>query len=92
LIILALLFASCQEGTDKLSEKYAAYEHFYFQRTFPDSSVDQSVLLSSVDEARKTFALSGAKEIDTEWIQEGPFNIGGRINIFNNRIWLTRSK
>ncbi|MGB6037834.1 MAG: hypothetical protein WBG42_16285, partial [Cryomorphaceae bacterium] len=79
-ILFTLAFCACEEPSNKLDEKYAPYEHFYFQRSFPDSTVDHQLLLKSVEEARKNYGSNRAKEIDTEWIQEGPFNIGGRIN------------
>lgn len=79
-ILFAFIFCACEEKSDKLDEKYAPYEHFYFQRSFPDSTVAPQVLLESVEKARKKYNLNRSKEIDTEWVQEGPFNIGGRIN------------
>ncbi len=78
--LFPLVFLACEEQSNKLDEKYAPYEHFYFQRSFPDSIVDHKVLLKSVERARKKFGLNRSKTIDTEWLQEGPFNIGGRIN------------
>ncbi|HKK40596.1 MAG TPA: hypothetical protein VJ949_14340, partial [Cryomorphaceae bacterium] len=77
-ILVALV--SCRDNQNKLDEKYAPYEHFYFQRSFPDSTLDHSTMVKSLEKSRKLFTSAQSKTSEAEWIQEGPFNIGGRIN------------
>lgn len=94
LFAIALLILSCGEKPDKLDQKNAPFEHFYFQRTFPDSAIDHQVMIESIEKFRKRFAGNVSKTSEAEWTQEGPFNIGGRINTIavhpeNPSTWIT---
>ncbi|MEM9053041.1 MAG: hypothetical protein AAGC47_13385, partial [Bacteroidota bacterium] len=83
--LLLFLFAashlsSCVDSIDKLEEKHAPFDHFFFQRSFPEENLNLDVMLSSLERARKEAKFSIAKDNTAEWVQEGPFNIGGRLN------------
>ncbi|MFT6996925.1 MAG: photosystem II stability/assembly factor-like uncharacterized protein [Cryomorphaceae bacterium] len=80
LFAIAFSVTSCQDKANKMDEKYAPYEHFFFQRSFPDSTLNLSVMLKSVEKSRNLSAFNQAKTSEAEWLQEGPFNIGGRLN------------
>src|SRR6056297_3008951 len=84
--VLLSLFWGCATSDDKVSkldkfeEKHEPFDHFYFQRAFPDESVDYRQMHASLQNARKRSQRRQTKSADGEWQQEGPLNIGGRIN------------
>lgn len=85
LLLLSLAF-SCtppaqeNETTSKIDEKNRPFEHFYFQRSFPDSVVDFKVMERSLKDAQQWSMSRSGRADEGEWVQEGPYNIGGRIN------------
>lgn len=64
----------------KIDKKNRPFEHFYFQRAFPDSTIDFKVMERSLNDAQQWAAARTSRADVGEWVQEGPFNIGGRIN------------
>ena len=91
--IISCFVISCSNETDKLNEKYAPHDHFFFQRSFPEETLDLELMRSSMEIARKQSKISFSKDNSAEWVQEGPFNIGGRINTIavkpnDNSTWI----
>lgn len=86
LILFALVAVACSEKSEpgnllaKFEEKHEPFDHFYFQRAYPDSQVDYRAMEQSVNNARKWARLSPMKSTEEIWQQTGPLNIGGRIN------------
>lgn len=78
--------------SDKLADKSAPMEHFYLQRTMPGQELDLREFTRVMD-----LAADGAvptRNTDLPWKQEGPLNIGGRLNCIaihpdNPDIWYT---
>ena len=91
--VLLSCFLGCATPDDKVSklekfeEKHEPFDHFYFQRAFPDESVDYNQMQTSLDIARKWSQQRQTKSADGEWQQEGPLNIGGRINCIAIHPW-----
>ena len=78
LFCLGFFLVGCNSSSEK--DKYAPNDHFYFQRSFPSPNLDYAAMEKTLKTAR-VFTQDGlSKDQDTEWIQEGPYNIGGRIN------------
>lgn len=82
-----MLFIGCYEqnspvtgNLDKFEEKHEPFDHFYFQRSFPDENIDFRTMEQSMKKAHKWSQQRQQKSADGEWIQSGPVNIGGRIN------------
>ncbi len=72
--------AAEEAGLKKIEEKSAPFDHFYFQRAFPDTDVDFAAMERSLKQA-KAFAIADiSKSTDGPWTELGPVNIGGRIN------------
>lgn len=88
-LFLVLLVASISACTnfenpggslDKFEEKHEPFDHFYFQRAFPDEQVNFRAMERSLTEARTWSEQQVNRSADGLWQQEGPLNIGGRIN------------
>jgi photosystem II stability/assembly factor-like uncharacterized protein len=67
-------------GLMKLEQKSAPFDHFYFQRAFPDEVVDFEAMSRSLKEAKAFARANYSKSGDNAWSELGPYNIGGRIN------------
>jgi len=63
-----------------LNEKQYPYDFFYFQRAFPDAYMDVEAYKNVMEEAAKTRSSVRGSLFDVPWKNEGPNNIGGRIN------------
>lgn len=91
-VLLSFIFG-CVNSDEKVSklekfeEKHEPFDHFYFQRAFPDESVDYAQMHTSLDIARKWSQQRQTKSADGNWQQEGPLNIGGRINCIAIHPW-----
>lgn len=85
LILASVYFI--QPDTDEakrnmLEEKSGPFDHFFFQRSFPDEKLNLKEFDRVMDKAR-THAFeqkSNSSSTNTPWTQEGPKNIGGRLN------------
>lgn len=86
LIILAAVLSACSDSTEptgnlsKFEEKHEPFDHFYFQRAFPDEQVDFRAMEQSLQQAKRWSEQHNGRSINEPWQQEGPLNIGGRIN------------
>jgi len=95
LIVLGLFIISCTEqDLDKFEEKHEPFDHFFYQRAFPDDVVDYEAMDRTLKAAQKFSQSSFSKSSDAEWTIEGPYNLGGRINCVaihpqNPDIWLS---
>ncbi|MBV6440188.1 MAG: Ycf48-like protein [Saprospiraceae bacterium] len=89
--ILALLsILSCQPTAtvkkDKLAEKAEPNEMFSFQRSYPDRDFDWKGWRKAIVAARNEAisvqerSVSGCSGNASDWTQQGPGNIGGRVN------------
>ena len=79
-------------ASDKLADKSAPMEHFYLQRTMPGQELDLREFTRVMDLAADGAAPT--RTTDLPWKQEGPLNIGGRLNCIaihptNPDIWYT---
>lgn len=89
-VFIFLNILSCQKtthiGRDKLAEKGEPNDMFSFQRSFPDRDFDwngwrktlAATRLSAV--AAQERGTSGCAGNSSNWTQQGPGNIGGRVN------------
>jgi len=100
LIVLAGSMMACTDSTEqtgslaKFEKKHEPFDHFYFQRAFPDEQVDFRAMERSLREAKRWSEQRTGRSANLPWQQEGPMNIGGRINCiavhpFNPNIILT---
>jgi photosystem II stability/assembly factor-like uncharacterized protein len=83
-ILLPLLFialASCQsDNKNERGPGHEPFDQFYFQRSFPDDHLN----LREFDRVAQ-FAIDRSHQqtermTDADWTQQGPINIGGRLN------------
>ena len=86
IIVLSISLVSCTESKkpsekslERIEKKNGPFDHFYFQRAFPDDQINFEAMERSLKEA-KAFAQSSSKSSDGEWTEIGPYNLGGRIN------------
>jgi len=63
-----------------LLQKQYPYDYFYFQRAFPDAHMDVKAYKKVMIETAEAMADARGSEFDVAWQNEGPNNIGGRIN------------
>lgn len=100
IIVLSVSISACTETTEtsgnlaKFEEKHEPFDHFYFQRAFPNEQVDFRAMEKSLQDARRWSQRESSRSTQLAWQQTGPLNIGGRINCiavhpFNNDIILT---
>lgn len=67
--------------TDRLAEKYGPSEEFFMQRSYPDGRFSIEAYEEALHEAKEMAAARGVVPgFDTDWVTEGPGNIGARIN------------
>ncbi len=67
---------------DRIAEKFRPAEHLFIQRAYPDAAPDIRAYenaIKTVNQEIKTKNPSQAG-FDTEWTQQGPYNIGARVN------------
>ncbi|NNF01737.1 MAG: hypothetical protein HKN22_03560, partial [Bacteroidia bacterium] len=71
-----------ETSTDKLQSKNEPHDHFDQQRSYPDTKFDVRAYQEALDKvsASESAAFRQAGGLNSAWIQEGPGNIGGRIN------------
>lgn len=88
LIFICIVLFSCGKNNlpkrDKLSEKSEPYDHFSFQRSYPDNSFDwrawrKTVQQTRVSETAQSRGFNCGTNL-TNWTQQGPMNIGARCN------------
>lgn len=86
IIVLSISLVSCieskkpsEKSLERIEKKNGPFDHFYFQRAFPDDQINFEAMERSLKEA-KAFAQSSSKSSDGEWTEIGPYNLGGRIN------------
>jgi photosystem II stability/assembly factor-like uncharacterized protein len=76
--------AQADPALDKLQAKHAPADHFWYARSWPDGVFSLQAYEAAMGQARaderalRQAAL--ARGGGEPWLQEGPFNIGGRIN------------
>ncbi len=68
------------DNEKKLNEKQFPYDFFYFQRSFPDANMDIDAYKKVMTEVAENMSSRENRESDVAWQNEGPNNIGGRIN------------
>ncbi len=94
--IVCFLFAtwtSCRTAhkladspAEKLREKTEPYDLFAFQRSYPDSTFDWRAWRKALEITRRQVAAADSRNDDdcfssgTDWTQEGPGNVAGRLN------------
>ncbi len=69
------------KATSIYQEKHAPSDFFFIQRSYPDNIFDVKAYKNALNEVRQNLrqkSISGAS--DLSWQEEGPGNIGGRIN------------
>lgn len=88
LIFFSLFIFSCGKNTlpqrDRLAEKSEPYDLFSFQRSYPDRDFDWQGWRKAVQQTRLS-ETAQSRELNcgdnqTNWIQQGPMNVGGRCN------------
>ena len=95
LVALSLLIISCHnQGLEKFEEKHEPFDHFFFQRAFPDEVVNYKEMERTLKAAQRFSQNQLSKSSSAEWNIEGPYNLGGRINCVaihpdNQDIWLS---
>jgi photosystem II stability/assembly factor-like uncharacterized protein len=67
-------------GEQLLNEKQFPNDFFYFQRSYPDKSMDVEAYKKVLKETALEIAENSTRDADVAWTLEGPKNIGGRIN------------
>ena len=78
-----LLVVGCQTETQpesKLEDKSGPYDHFFFQRSYPDAAMDIVAFDKASDKVRNSLSNQVQKNISGNWTSQGPGNIGGRFN------------
>ncbi|MEM7161335.1 MAG: T9SS type A sorting domain-containing protein [Bacteroidota bacterium] len=85
LALITLFFCSCQEKDSTLSKtekKTLPTQNMLFARTFPDQMMDMKALRTAFANHAELAEQSQSKNNgpDSPWRQEGPTNIGGRLN------------
>lgn len=88
LIISILCLFSCVSTSlpkrDRLMEKSAPYEHFSFQRSYPDQVFDwqgwRKVVQETRDAEKAQDRNNNCGTNLTPWTQQGPMNVGARCN------------
>ncbi len=67
----------------KFERKHQPFDQFYFQRSYPDMEYDVRAYNQSLKEVHVLMQQnlkSGKNGLNADWKQEGPINIGGRLN------------
>lgn len=80
---MVLALASCKTdttSTSMLDDKSAPSDQFYFQRSYPETSMDMVAFDEASEKVRKSMASNAQKSISGSWTAQGPGNIGGRFN------------
>ncbi|MGI9159483.1 MAG: VPS10 domain-containing protein, partial [Saprospiraceae bacterium] len=95
LVLLGALltaWASCrpaqqlsESANEKIREKTEPYDLFAFQRSYPDTSFDWQAWRRALEVTRRQEAVVSRNSVDcfsggTDWTQEGPGNVAGRLN------------
>ena len=68
------------DNEQKLNEKQFPNDFFYFQRSFPDAYMDIDAYKHVMNQVAENMLDRENAEVDVAWQNEGPNNIGGRIN------------
>jgi photosystem II stability/assembly factor-like uncharacterized protein len=80
---VALLFAACGslsvKHLDKGPDPYPN-DQFFFARMYPDTVFPLETYRSALQEVARQSALNTARTTGADWVQEGPYNISGRMN------------
>ncbi len=83
-LVTICLGLSCKDPDvvqSRRSDRYYPSEHLFFQRSYPDRTIDLSslnqTLISTAVKERHSFTKRSAGS----WINEGPGNAGARINV-----------
>lgn len=87
LLTIVLLLSACNTSSEKnkaiketmsaTERKEASMDYFHTMRSFPESNYNQQIILDAIAETKSQVS---AKTFDGTWTQQGPTNIGGRIN------------
>ncbi len=87
LLVSISFFWSCHQSRDDQEprrafgdDKFAPPDHLYFQRAYPDRTLDVADLTQAMIQARKHRVTDTKKRSVGLWRQEGPGNAGARIN------------
>lgn len=81
LLIKQSFFEIPKNGNETLLEqKQFPYDFFYFQRAYPDAFLDVNAYKNVMKQAAITMKNNRGSLFDVAWQNEGPNNIGGRIN------------
>ena len=84
--LIALLYSrKCLEkpipATNSLDFKHAPSDLFFLQRAYPENQFDLKAYEAAFRAARlATNNRSGGSGFDTPWVEQGPGNIGARVN------------
>lgn len=66
---------------DRMEEKFRPVEHLFFQRAYPDTVLDLEAYTTALQAVSQGIELKSAQQgFDAEWTQQGPKNIGARVN------------
>jgi len=66
---------------DRMAEKFRPAEHLFFQRAYPDATPDVEAYSAALHAVNQDIKLKSVQQgFDAEWTQQGPKNIGARIN------------
>ena len=83
LLLLGSLFLLQKETVYQektfLEEKHEPFDHFYFQRSYPDLQMDYVAFNAAFKKIREHQRVQKTS-MSGQWLLEGPTNIGGRIN------------
>lgn len=83
ILILSVIISGCDTepvSQSKLDEKSEPFDHFHFQRAYPDQAMDVAQMDKAANEIRKSLSGNATKSIEGSWTSQGPGNIGGRFN------------
>tara|TARA_B110000046_G_C13025231_1_gene413634 strand:- start:4737 stop:7358 length:2622 start_codon:yes stop_codon:yes gene_type:complete len=69
---------------DEEGKSLEPHDQWLTIRSYPDGTFDQAQYLERMDEVKmQAYAVGDSREVDLsiDWVQEGPGNIGGRIDV-----------
>ena len=83
--IVCLWKPDSKNETEKFENKHRPFESFYFQRSYPEMVYDINAYNQSLNQIKEQFehqkiSRLGNSGLLSDWKQEGPTNIGGRLN------------
>lgn len=80
--LIVLLVASCKQTQELTSREPEPIDYWMLRRSHPQHGFDEQAYLRGVEKVNELKKIkSGGPELNLTWQQEGPFAIGGRVNV-----------